>query len=405
MSDNNQRKRLASWLLYDFANSSFAVIVVAFVFAVYFKKIVAQDLPIGDWYWSLAIAISMSVVAILNPIFGAAADVHSNKKSFLLFFTALCVIATSLLYFAKEGMILYAMVVFIIANIGYQMCLGFYDAFLPEIAEEKEFNKISSLGYAVGYAGSLMSVLLVLPLKEEPRLAFLASAIIFFLFSIPLLLYLKERKQVSQETTGNIFSVGIHRVRETFQHISQFNELKKFLLSFFIYSDGVNTIIFFSGIYAQSTLQFSIEELAYFFILVQLTALLGALLFGKLADSFGTKQTLSFNLIAWLGITIAMYFIYEKNIFFVIGGIAGMFLGSTQALSRSIMSSLAPEEKRAELFGFYGLFDKTSTILGPLAFGAISYLSGSERFAALSLGTFFIVGIFLLQKVHLSRKV
>ncbi|MBS4029507.1 MAG: MFS transporter [Ignavibacteriales bacterium] len=401
------RKQIWSWALYDFGNSSFAVIIVAFVFAVYFKKVVAQDLPIGDWYWSLAISISMTIVAILNPILGAAADNRSNKKSFLLFFTLLSVVATSLLYFATEGMILYAMFVFIIANIGFQVGLGFYDAFLPEISDEKDFNKISSFGYAVGYAGSLISVLLVLPLKDEPRITFLVSAIIFLIFSLPLFFFLVEtRHGVSlQQQKENIFRIGFHRVKTTFQNVSQYRNLKNFLLSFFIYSDGVNTIIFFSGIYAQSTLKFSMEELAYFFILVQFTALVGSLLFGKLADKFGTKKTLSFNLFSWLCICVSMYFIQEKNTFFIIGGVAGMFLGSTQAISRSIMSSLTPNEKRAEFFGFYGLFDKTSTILGPLAFGAISYFSGSERFAALSLGIFFIVGVFLLQKVNLSPKI
>jgi len=408
MPDNKQRKHLVGWLLYDFANSSFAVIIVAFVFAVYFKEVVAQNLPIGDWYWSLAIAISMSVVAVLNPILGAAADVRSNKKSFLLFFTFLCIVSTALLYFATEGMILYAMLIFILANIGYQTSLGFYDAFLPEIAEEQEYTKISSLGYAVGYAGSLISVLLVFPFKEEPRITFLASAIIFFLFSLPMFLFLKERKNVETLHTTplqNIFRLGFQGVQTTFRNISQYNNLKNYLFSFFIFSDGVNTIIFFSGIYAQSTLQFSLEELAYFFILVQITALVGSLAFGKLADVFGTKKTLSFNLLAWCCICVAMYFIQEKNTFFIIGGIAGVFLGSTQALSRSIMSSLTPENKRAELFGFYGLFDKTSTILGPLAFGSISYFSGSERFAALSLSAFFIVGVFLLQKVNVSQNV
>jgi len=405
MADNDNKKQVWSWALFDFANSSFAVIIVAFVFAVYFKKVVAQDLPIGDWYWSLAIAISMTIVAILNPILGAVADFHSNKKSFLLFFTLLSIVATSLLYFSKEGMIFYAMVVFIVANIGFQIGLGFYDAFLPEIAEEKDFNRISSLGYAVGYAGSFLSVLIVLPLKGEPRITFLVTSIMFFLFSLPLFLFLKERKQSIEQTQESFFLIGLHRVRSTLKNISQYSNLKNFLLSYFIYIDGMNTIIFFSGIFAQSTLKFSIEELAYFFILVQLTALIGSLLFGKLANTFGTKQTLSFNLCAWLIICVVMYFIQTKMMFFIIGSVAGLFLGSTQAISRSIMSSLTPQEKKAELFGFYALFDKTATILGPIAFGAISFLSGSERFAALSIGTFFIVGAFLLQKVNLAPKI
>ena len=228
MADNDNKKQVWSWALFDFANSSFAVIIVAFVFAVYFKKVVAQDLPIGDWYWSLAIAISMTIVAILNPILGAVADFHSNKKSFLLFFTLLSIVATSLLYFSKEGMIFYAMVVFIVANIGFQIGLGFYDAFLPEIAEEKDFNRISSLGYAVGYAGSFLSVLIVLPLKGEPRITFLVTSIMFFLFSLPLFLFLKERKQSIEQTQESFFLNWItSRSIYTKEHFAIF-QLKKF---------------------------------------------------------------------------------------------------------------------------------------------------------------------------------
>lgn len=171
-----------------------------------------------------------------------------------------------------------------------------------------------------------------------------------------------------------------------------------------MYIDGVNTIIFFAGNFAQTSLNFSLEELAYFFIVVQITAMFGALLFGKIADWFGTKQTLLAILCGWMLITVAMFFIADKISFFLIGGSAGLFLGSSQALSRSIMSQLTPEDHRAEFFGFYALFEKTATILGPLVFGVISAFTGNQRLASLSLGVFFLAGIFLLQKVQLTSK-
>jgi UMF1 family MFS transporter len=390
--------------MYDFANSSFAVIIVAFVFAVYFKKVVAGNAPVGDLYWAISINISMLIVALLNPILGAAADIYSNKKTFLIFFTLLSVTATSLLYFTGEGTLVYAMGIFILANIGFQTALSFYDAFLPELVSPAEYNTISARGYALGYVGSLVAVLIVLPMKETPRLTFLVTAGMFFLFSLPAFFFLQEKKRSPVIVPGNFFSVGVRRVLTTLSRIREYAVLRNFLIAYFVYIDGVNTIIFFAGNFAQSTLHFSLEELAYFFIIVQITAMFGALLFGKIADRTGTKQTLLAILCGWLLVTVAMFLIADKFTFFLIGSGAGLFLGSSQALSRSIMSLLTPEDHRAEFFGFYALFEKTATILGPLVFGIISALTANQRIASLALGLFFLAGIFLLQKIPLSSK-
>lgn len=191
-----RRRQITSWLLYDFANSSFAVIIVAFVFAVYFKKVVAANQPIADLYWAISINISMLIVALLNPILGAASDISSNKKTYLIFFSLLCIAATALLYFTEEGTVLYAMCIFIVANIGFQTALTFYDAFLPQLTTPSQYNAVSSLGYAIGYVGSLVAVLMVLPMQETPRLTFLATAGMFFIFSLPAFFF-SERGETS----------------------------------------------------------------------------------------------------------------------------------------------------------------------------------------------------------------
>jgi UMF1 family MFS transporter len=390
------------WTLFDFGNSSFATIVVSLVYAVYFKSVVAINEPAADFYWSSSINISMIIVAVLSPVLGASADYFAIKKIYLLIFTLLCVISSGLLHIVAEGMIFWGMTIFILANIGFQAGMGFYDAFLKEISAEENYNKVSSAGYAVGYLGSLFSLFIVLLFKNEPRLTFPACAVLFFTFSMPLFLFIKEKKAVIVRTETraiDFLRIGLIRVTGTLKHIKDYKNLRNFLLSYFLYIDGVNTVIFFSAIYANSTLSFTIAELVLFFVIVQITALIGSFLFGYLADKAGTKRILGITLIGWIVLTIMVFFSQDKLTFIVIGGLAGFFLGSSQALSRSLFSLLVPDEKKTEFFGFYSLFEKTSTILGPFTFGMISWLTGNQRFAVLSIAIFFITGYLLLRKV------
>ena len=387
--------------MFDFANSTFATIIAAFVYAIYFKKVVAMNQPIGDFYWSASINISMLIVALLSPVLGAASDYYNNKKKYLMLFTALCVVSTGLLYFIGEGMIFWGMVLFIFANIGFQAGLGFYDAFLKEITGSENYNRVSSFGYAVGYLGSLLSLAVVIMLKDEPRNTFIACAILFSVFSLPLFLFVKEKKSEIPIKADNssFISIGLKRIGDTITHIRSYRNIKNFLFAYFLYIDGVNTIIFFSANCAQTTLNFDIQELILFFVIVQVTALIGSFLFGFAADRLGLKKTISFVIISWAILTILVYFASNKLIFLIIGGLAGTFLGSSQALSRSFMSKLIPAEKKTEFFGFYSLFEKTSTILGPLTFGLVSWLTGNQRYAALSIAFFFLAGYLLFRKV------
>lgn len=394
-----KKSQLISWYLFDFGNSSYATIIVAFVFAVYFKSVISSNEPIGDFYWSLAINIAMIVSAVLNPVCGAIADLSSNKKKFLFFFTILCVIPTALMYFTGEGTVFFALILFIISNIGFQTGMTFYDSFIPEISEPKNYNKVSSTGYAVGYIGSIISVAMVFPLKDNPNLLFVICALFFLFFSLPLFLILKEKNVVKGKLNESIIKYGFSKVLNTLKNINHYRNLKNFLISFFLYIDAVNTIIFFAGIYASTTLNFETLELAVFFLIVQITAMLGSFLFGFIGDKIGILKSIFINLIMWTLITLAVFFTNDKTSFYIIGGFAGTFLGSTQSLSRAMMARLVPLEFKTEFFGFYSLFDKTSTLLGPLTFGLVSWLSGSQKFAVLSVGVFFILGMLLLSKV------
>lgn len=392
-------KDVFNWSLYDFANSTFATIVVAFVYAIYFKKVVASDQPVGDLYWSLAINISMITVALLSPVLGAASDYYSSKKKYLVFFTFLSIVTTALLYFITQGMLLWGMLLFILANIGFQAGLGFYDAFIKEISAPENYNKVSSFGYAIGYLGSLASLAAVIILQDTPRLTFIACAVMFLIFSLPIFLFVKETKLPVSEGNPNFINIGFKRISDTLHHIRSYKNIRLFLFSYFLYIDGVNTIIFFSANFAQTTLKFSVPDLILFFIIVQVTALLGSFLFSWIADKFGTKNTIIFIIISWAVLTLMVFFANDKTTFLVIGAFAGTFLGSSQALSRSFFSKMIPFEKKTEFFGFYSLFEKTSTILGPLCFGLVSWLTGNQRFAVLSIIVFFAAGFLLFRKV------
>lgn len=395
-------KDVFNWSLYDFANSSFAIIVLAFVYAIYFRRVVAEDLPIADFYWSTSINISMILVAFLSPVLGAASDYFGNKKKYLIFFTFLSVIATALLYFVTNGMIFWGMLLFIFANVGFQAGLGFYDAFIKEIASFENYNRVSSFGYATGYVGSLAAIAAVIILQDTPRLTFAACAVFFLIFSLPMFLFVKEKPVSPAEklSSANFISIGLKRTAQTLRHINQYRNIRTFLLSYFLYIDGVNTIIFFSAIYAQTTLKFETPDLIIFFVIVQITALIGSFLFGWIADKAGTKRTILFIILSWIVLTILVFFANDKITFLIIGAFAGTFLGSSQALSRSFMGRLTPDEKKTEFFGFYSLFEKTSTILGPLTFGLVSWLSGNQRYAIISILIFFIAGFFIFRKVE-----
>lgn len=410
------KQQVFVWTLYDFANSSYAVIVVAFVFAVYFTDIIAQKAPIGDFYWSLGINISMIISAVLNPVCGALADRTSNKKLFLLLFTILCIVPTSLMYFTGQGTILFGIILFIISNIGFQTSMTFYDAFISDMVEEKDYNKVSSIGYAVGYVGSLAAVFMVFPLKDNYPALFALTALFFAVFSLPIFFFLKEKKIDHGKEKINYFTYGFKKVFDTIKHINKYRNLRNFLFSYFLYIDSVNTIIFFSGIYASRTLNFGTIELAIFFIIVQITALIGSLVFSKLGDTLGIKRSIAVNILFWIGILVFIFFFVDVDsylyiggmkihYFFIAGGFAGTFLGSTQSLSRALMTELTPFEIKTEFFGFYALFDKTSTLLGPLTFGLVSWLTGSQKIAIFSITGFFIIGLWLLKYVKEEKQI
>ncbi len=394
------KKKIFIWTLFDFANTSFSIVVVTFLFAVYFKNIIADGKPIGDLYWSFGTSISMMITALISPILGAIADFSAGKKRFLLFFTIICIIATASLFFLGPGQIVLGLIIFIIANIGFESGLVFYDAFLPEVTEPKNYGRVSGYGFGMGYLGSLATLAIVYPFIQSDMIkeTFPVAALFFLVFSLPFFFFIRDsRKKIV--TTEPYYIIGLKRVWSTISHLKNYKNLAIFLLAYFFYIEGVNTIIFFSGIYASTTLGFTDSELLIFFLTVQTTAIAGSVVFGIIADSIGQKKTIMITLFMWL-ITVALaFFIYDKFGFYFVGLLAGASMGSSQSTSRSLMTKLTPEDKKTEFFGFYSFFGKSSAVVGPLVFGLVSFFSGSQRIAILSVGAFFVIGMLILSKV------
>jgi UMF1 family MFS transporter len=394
------KKKIFIWTLFDFANTSFSIVVVTFLYAVYFKKVVAQGQPIGDLYWSLGTSIAMIITAIISPVLGAIADYSAGKKRFLLFFTLLCIAATSSLFFVGSGDVFWGVAIFILANVGFEAGLVFYDSFLPEITEPKNFGRVSGYGFAMGYLGSLATLAIIYPFIQAEMIneSFPVAALFFLLFSLPLFIYLRDnRKKIVEHES--YFKIGVTRVWNTISHLKNYKNLATFLLAYFFYIEGVNTIIFFSGNYASTTLGFSETELLIFFLTVQTTAIAGSVILGIVADSIGQKKTIMITLVMWLITVLIAFLVQDKNGFYVVGLIAGAAMGSSQSTSRSLMSKLTPPEKKTEFFGFYSLFGKSSAVIGPLVFGLVSFISGDQRLAIISIGFFFVVGLLILTQV------
>ncbi|HUL42724.1 MAG TPA: MFS transporter [Bacteroidota bacterium] len=378
-------------------------------FALYFREIIALNSPRGDLYWGFADSISMLTAAVLSPILGAASDYARRKKSFLLFFSLLCILFTSLLFFLRPGMIVTGMLLFIIANVGFEGGYAFYDSFLPQITTEEHYGRVSGYGFAMGYLGALAILAISFPLiqggfAEENllsfRFSFILTALFFLVFALPFFLIVKEQHRTGMRRIPYI-RLGIRQTFRTIRHIRGYRNIVRFLIAFFLYIDAVNTVIFFAAIFARVTLHFTELEVIIFFIVTQSTAILGAVLFGFVTDRVGPKRTISITLLLWMVVIAGAFFTGSKAGFYAVGLLAGVAIGSSQSSSRSLMARLLPPEHEAEFFGFYdGICGNASAIIGPTVFGIISAITGSQRLAILSIGFFFLSGFLFLQKVR-----
>lgn len=413
MNTQVSKLKIFYWTLFDFANTSFSVLIVTVGYSLYFKTVVAGGGGHGDFLWGSGVSISMLLTALISPLLGAISDFTTNRKFFLLIFTLVCVVCTCLMFFVTGGMILLGLLLFIIANIGFEGGIVFYDAFLPDLAEESHIGRVSGYGFAMGYLGAFAALFISMPFLTNGfiesnlpnvRFSFVIAGIMFFVFALPMFFGVHEGHRTPRRESGYI-KIGFNRLMGTLSHIKQYKNIGNFLLAFFLYNDAILTVISFASIFAKDTLNFTMNEIVVFFLIVQSTAILGSIVFGIITDKIGPKKTIDITIVLWIIIVVAAYFTSTKFVFYIVGLGAGAAMGSSQAASRSLMALITPVEKKTEFFGFFdGFFGKASAVVGVFIFGLLSQLFNSQRIAILSVIFFFVGGFILLQRVQEHEK-
>ena len=420
MTDKIKIKAIRAWTMYDWANSAFATTVMAAILPNYFGIYIATEASLT--LWGYTVAIGSLIAALISPILGAIADFRGSKKTFMGFFVALGVASTALMYLVDTpGDWLLASILYILGTIGFAGSLVFYDALLPHIADPDEIDEISARGYAMGYIGGglllLINVVMIfigpnfLPnmaedeaIKLMMRLSLSSVAVWWAVFSIPIFRHVKEpkRKIEKGEEDMNLVAAGFKRFFTSLKNISKFRDLFLFLLAFFVYANGIGTIITMAVAFG-TDLGFGTTILIGTLLMVQFVAAPFAILFGKISKKLGIKKSIYISLLVYTLISIIGFLMSKEWHFILLGFAVATVQGGSQALSRSLMGQLMPKSKSAEFFGFFSVSEKFNTVIGPILFSVINQLTGNSRLAIVSLVIFFLAGIALLSKVDIEE--
>ena len=395
------KKQVGAWALFDFANSVYPAVITSVVFNYFFiQVVVGNEGGRGDLLWGRAVSTSALIVALSSPLLGAIADRAGVRKKLMGLYVAMCVTAVALFATLGPGTIFWAFTLFVIANVGFEGCLVFYNAYLPDIAPKEKQGRVSGIGFAVGYVGSVAGLGLAIPFAESNvAVVWILVALFFLVFSLPSFVVL-PRDRAAQMTVGGAALWGITSLREIVGEVLREKHVFRFLLAFFFYIDGVLTAIYMSNSIGATTFGFTQTELIYLYMVVQISALIGAFGLAKPTDTLGPKRVLSAMLVLWIGAACSLYFITSQLGFAILAVVAGFGLGSVQAASRAFMASLIPDGREAEMFGFYALCGKSSSVIGPIVFGQVAFLTGgNQRLAVAAISVLFVAGLILLQRV------
>jgi len=367
-----------SWYFYDFGNSSYASIVLLAVFSTYFKNVVVGGVE-GTRLWGLSVGIAAAIVAVVSPVLGTIADFTKGKKKFLILFTILSVIFTSLLFFVREGDVVIGMIFFTLAELGYRAGQVFYDALLPDVSTPETIGTISGIGWAIGMAGGVVALLVVLvPIQLIGNavipFTFLVAAVFYLLAALPTFLWVKESEEVEGIPEGeNVLGHAFKNLLDTFKEAKSYKEFIKYMISYLVYNDGIMMLMDFAAIIGATLFGLDQISLIILVVILHVTGAAGALIFGRIADKRSGKEAVLISLVILIAAIVAILFIPSVEWFFVVGGVAGFALSAAQAVSRSIVVQLTPADKIAEFTGFLSTAGRTSTFIGPLVFSALSF--------------------------------
>lgn len=437
-------KAIFGWCMYDLANSAFTTMIVTFIYATFFTKYIVGIENEGATIWSWGVSATAIAVAVLSPFMGAIADRGGYRKRFLVIFTGICIICTIGTYFALPAVypsaitgmggavgalprsewiirpdMWMALVLFVIANIAFEMGGVFYNAFLPDIAPPDKIGRISGYGWALGYVGGIIAMIISFVLfidTETPFFGLISTdaaanvratnlfvAAWFFVFTIPILVWVKEEKKEVEPNSEPLISSTLKSLKQTFTEIRQFKDIMTFLTARLLYNDGVVTIFFFGGIFATTEYQFTFQKLMYFGIVLNITAAVGAFALGFLDDILGGKKTILISLVALSICTVLVLAVKSEVVFWIAGALVGIFVGPNQAASRSLMGRFVPPDKENEFYGFFALSGKATAFLGPLLFGILTSAFDSQRAGLTVVVLFFALGGGIMMLVDEQR--
>ena len=409
-----RRREVWSWAMYDFANSGYTTVVITAVFSAYFVSEVAGNAPWATFAWTAALALSYALIMLTAPLIGAWADAHAAKKRLLAATTLGCITFTAALACVGRGDVAAGIALIVLSNFFFGSGENLIAAFLPEIAEGEALGRVSGWGWSLGYFGGLVALGICLAYVTHAQgqgasaaefvpVTMLITAAIFALACLPTFLFLRERAQ-PQPDAGAAVRAAFARLGETLRSAQRYRDLRRFLVCLVFYQAGIQTVIALAAIYAQQAMGFSTRDTLLLILVVNVTAAIGAFGFGYVQDRLGHVPTIMLTLAGWMLTVLLAWRAEGPALFWVAANLVGLCLGSSQSAGRALVGYLSPPGRQAEFFGLWGLAVKLSSILGPLTYGVVTWLSGGDhRLAILITGAYFVAGMMIVAGVDAAR--
>ena len=407
-----QRREVWAWAMYDFANSGYTTVVLTAVFNAYFVSVVAGNAPWATFAWTAALSVSYAIVMVIGPLLGAWADAHASKKRLLAFSTVICIAGTVALAWTGPGAVTWAVVFIVVSNVAYSMGENLVAAFLPELARPAALGKVSGWGWSLGYFGGILALAISLAwvMTAESRGStsgeavpgtMVITAAIYALAALPTFLWLRERAEPAAVPGAR---AALARLLETARSAGRYRDLLLVFACGVFYQAGVATVIALAAIYAEQVMGFKTQDTIMLILVVNITAAIGAFGFGYAQDRIGKVWALRVTIVGWVAMTVVAYFSQTAAMFWVAANLAGLCMGSSQSAGRALVAFLSPAGRSAEFFGLWGVAVRLAAILGPLTYGAVTWVTGgNHRLAILLTGGFFLVALAVLAFVDERR--
>jgi MFS transporter, UMF1 family len=399
------RREVFAWAMYDFANSGYTTVVLTAVFNAYFVSVIAGNAPWATFAWTAALSVSYAIVMVIGPILGASADAHASKKRQLAISTVICIAGTIALAWTGPGTVALAAVCIVISNVAYSMGENLTAAFLPELSRPEALGRVSGWGWSLGYFGGIAALALCLAwvMTAESRGSTSSAAVpgtmiitsfVYGIAALPTFLWLKERAK-PMAVPGMRMALG--RLMQTARDARRYKDLLLVFACGVFYQAGVATVIALAAIYAEQVMNFKTQDTIVLILVVNITAAIGAFGFGYAQDHLGKTMALRVTIVGWVAMVVLAYFSETRASFWVAANLAGLCMGSSQSAGRALVAYLSPADRAAEFFGLWGVAVRLAAILGPLTYGAVTWVTGgNHRLAILLTGVFFIVSLVIL---------